>query len=81
MVTQKAISAKIDLKLLEELDKEVSLGWKKRNALINDAIKVYLSLQDTRREFKCLGDPDAKVEVAGRWLRRYFPESIPWIPE
>lgn len=78
MVTQKAISAKIDYDLLEELDAEVSTGWKKRNTLINEAIRVYLQLKDTRRLVKALGDPDAKVDVVEKWLRQYFPEAVPW---
>ena len=78
MVTQKAISAKIDYDLLEELDAEVSTGWKKINTLINEAIRVYLQLKDTRRLVKILGDPDAKVDVVEKWLRQYFPEAVPW---
>lgn len=35
MITQKLISLKIDVELLEKLDEEVSLGWKRRNACIN----------------------------------------------
>jgi len=49
MITQKAISLKIDTKLLEDLDAEARLGWKKRNAHINEAIRLYLLIKDKRR--------------------------------
>lgn len=52
MITQKAISLKIDIDLLEDLDKETRLGWMKRNAHINRAISLYLTIQDLRRRVR-----------------------------
>lgn len=52
MITQKPISLKIDVELLDKLDQEVSLGWKKRNACINEAISVWLELKDAKRHEK-----------------------------
>ena len=49
MITQKPISLKIDAELLEKLDQEVSTGWKKRNACINEAIAVWLELKNAER--------------------------------
>lgn len=80
MVTQKPISLKIDTELLQELDEEARLGWRKRNCIINQAIALYLSLQDCRRRVKCIGDPDAKVDEVYYWLERYFPEAVPEYP-
>lgn len=73
MVTQKPISLKIDLNLLEELDKEASLGWKKRNALINEAIEMYLQAKDAYRHDRCNsheGNAPA-IEVA-RFIKKYL---------
>lgn len=78
MVTQKPISLKIDTKLLQELDAEVALGWRKRNAIINKAIRLYLSLQDCRRMVSCIGNPDMKVDEVCRWLQKNFPEAVSW---
>lgn len=52
MVTQKAISLKINTDLLEDLDKEARLGWTKRNGHINRAIRLYLEVQDLRRSVR-----------------------------
>ena len=52
MITQKPISLKIDCELLEQLDQEVELTWKKRNAVINDAIAFYLEYKDAYRHEK-----------------------------
>lgn len=78
MVTQKPISLKIDTELLQELDEEVRLGWRKRNCIINKAIRLYLSLQDCRRMIRCIGNPDAKVDEVHGWLKENFPEAVPW---
>lgn len=42
MVTQKAISARIDKKLLQELDLECSLCGLPRNLVINIALRNYV---------------------------------------
>ena len=78
MVTQKPISLKIDTELLQELDAEVALGWRKRNCIINQAIRLYLSLQDCRRIVNCIGDADAKVDEVEHWLKKNFPEAVLW---
>ena len=78
MVTQKAISLKIDTKLLQDLDAEVNLGWRKRNTLINIAISYYLELQDARRKARAFGDQGDKNRVINDWLRHRFPEAAEW---
>lgn len=78
MITQKQISLKIDKDLLQELDAEVSLCWMKRNYIINKSIRLYLSLQDCRRTVKCIGNPDDKFNEVETWLKKYFPEAVPW---
>lgn len=78
MVTQKLISLKIDTELLKDLDDEVRLGWRKRNYIINQSIRLYLSLQDCRRTVRCIGNADAKVDEVETWLKKNFPEAVPW---
>lgn len=78
MVNQKPISLKIEFDLLEQLDKEAQCGWRKRNNHINEAIRLYLSLLDCRRIVKCIGNPDAKVDEVQKWLKKNFPEAVPW---
>ena len=78
MVTQKAISLKIDTELLQELDKEVDTGWMKRNTHINQAIAFYLELKDTRRRIKCFVNEEDKKREANIWLRHHFPEIAEW---
>lgn len=71
MVTQKAISLKIDTGLLEELDAECVTSLRKRNWHINRAIHVYLDLLDSRRLYKCTDDKDG---VFKRFIREFYPE-------
>ena len=76
MVTQKAISLKIDTELLEDLDKEVALGWRKRNNHINEAIRFYLDYQDTCRRLRAYDDKDREAELE-RYMKKWFP-ARPW---
>lgn len=78
MVNQKPISLKIYTDLLEMLDAECSLGWQKRNWHINQAIRIYLELQDCRRLYKCVGNDAAKKDMLNKWLRNRFPEAATW---
>lgn len=78
MVTQKPISAKIDTSLLAELDKEVALGWRKRNWHINQAIALWLEVQDLNRKIKCLGDQSSKDHELEMFLRHRVPNAAHW---
>lgn len=73
MVTQKAISLKIDTYNLQELDKEVALGWRKRNNHINEAIRFYLDYKDTCRRIRSYGDRQSKVDEYTRFKTKWFP--------
>ena len=78
MVTQKPISLKVDCHILEELDKEVSLGWRKRNWHINEAIRVYLEIQDLNRRLRCYQDAALKHDVLERFLKKRVPNGASW---
>jgi len=49
MIVQKAISAKLDLEALQLLDEEASRSGRKRNRLLNDAVRHYVSFLDEAR--------------------------------
>jgi len=76
MITQKLISLKIDTKLLEDLDAEARLGWKKRNAHINEAIRLYLLIKDERRFIRLNPSAAAQREALLKLLGELVPESI-----
>lgn len=78
MITQKAISLKLHKQTLEELDKETSLGWAKRNWHINQAVIMYLKVMDARREIGCLGSKEDKLKVMKDLLAELVPASK-WI--
>ncbi len=73
MVTQKAICLKLDVDTLEQLDKEVSLGWKSRNRIINDAVSLYLELQDHKRRVDAYQSLSDKEDEVRKFIRRQFP--------
>lgn len=51
MITQKAISVKLDMDVADMLDQETATGSLKRNRLINEAIKTYIGILDHRRKW------------------------------
>lgn len=73
MITQKLISYKIDTSLLKELDREVSLGWMKRNALINEAVRTYLVLADSRRRIRAYDNIDDQVRELEQLIKKLLP--------
>lgn len=75
MITQKPISLKIDAKILEDLDKEVALGWRKRNNLINQAIAMYLRVMDTRRRIRFAGSVQDKLKQLADLETFVVPEA------
>lgn len=78
MITQKPISLKIDTTLLEELDYEVSIGWRKRNNHINMAIKFYLEYLDCKRRSKIFHG-DVKTNILNdEFIKKWFPELYQW---
>lgn len=46
MITQKPISLKIDVDLLHRLDERILNTSLKRNSVINDAVRMYLELNE-----------------------------------
>lgn len=74
MITQKPISLKVDMKLLEDLDAEVSLGYEKRNKHINEAIRLYLCYIDTRRRMRMFKKQYHPEKMLEEFAREWFPE-------
>ena len=75
MITQKAISLKLNTKTLEDLDREASLGWAKRNWHINQAVMMYLKVLDDRRRIHCMGSREDKLKAMQDLLAELVPES------
>lgn len=54
MITQIPISLKVDAYILEQLNSECHCSGKKRNHVINEAIRMYCQLSDARRTARAL---------------------------
>lgn len=77
MINQKALSLKLNVDILEELDQEVSTTWKSRNRIINEAVKMYLCALETRRRARAhgVGSPVCDKEVAEFLKTWILPEA------
>ena len=55
MVNQKPISAKLDYEVLHMLEQECYLSGTSKNRIINEAIRAYVAIQDSRRRLAMYG--------------------------
>lgn len=76
MVTQKAISVRVDKKLLQELDLEASVDNTPRNRLINEAIRMYMDYLDTVRAFNVEENFSEKIYLIDSFTGRYFRTTL-----
>lgn len=76
MVTQKAISARIDKKLLQELELEASLGNMNKNKIINCALAMFLDFMDTKRRCFVVSDLQGRYAERELFLARWFSKNL-----
>lgn len=72
MVNQKAISFKITLENLENLDGMIrkSSRWTRRNTELNSAVEMYVRYQNARTELNTQGNPVPMQEFLQKYFRR-----------
>lgn len=76
MITQKAISAKIEYGVFEELERESFTSGKKKNRIINDAIRMYVDMQDLKRYLACVKTDSKRFHMTYRILEKYGLHEI-----
>lgn len=73
MITQKAISAKVDEQLLQELDEYLKHKWLKRNTVINLALAMWLDARRARDQDMTYEKKDNKPSpLVIRFMRDYL---------
>lgn len=72
MVNQKAISVKLDVDTLLQLDRECDLGYMKRNRIINEAVRMYLDAKDTKRRWRLAQSIEEKAAEYAQFNLRWF---------
>lgn len=76
MITQKAISARIDKKLLQELELEASLGNMTKNKILNCALAMFLDFMDTKRQCSIMPDWSERNIEREQFLIRWFSKNL-----
>lgn len=61
MVTQKAISVRIDYGILKALEQEQMASCHNRNRIIHDALVMYLEWVDMCRRINCGSSPNIEI--------------------
>lgn len=77
MVKQTAISARIDNNTLWMIEQERMAGGPKRNRILNEGARMYLSITDARRAYRMHWDPAVKRKILNGILKQWFPEAAP----
>lgn len=75
MIRQKAISARIRHETLWRVDQEAALGYKNRNAILNDGADMYVHAQDIRRELRTHTDLATRKKILYGFLTIWIPEG------
>lgn len=75
MIKQKAISARIRHETLWRVDQEAALGYKNRNAILNDGADMYVHAQYIRRELKMHADLATRKKILYGFLAIWIPEG------
>ncbi len=78
---QKPISARIYHDVLWRIDQEVMLGYRTRNAIINDGADLFCRFQDFRREFKAHQDKDVRRKILRGFFLVYAPEVLEFLDQ
>ena len=74
MATQRLISARIAETLLWEIEQETMVTGIKRNRVLNQGARLWLSLQDARRTCRAHFDPESRMKELIHFVKLYFPE-------
>ena len=74
MVTQRLISARIAETTLWEMEQETMVSGYKRNRILNEGARLWLSLKDARRECRVHPDPEHRMKALIRIVKLWFPE-------
>lgn len=70
MIHQRAISAKIDSSVYEQLEKEAYSSALPKNRIINIAIQKYVAMLDLKRRLYCTNNTDYLAPLLEEYLRQ-----------
>lgn len=72
-INQKAISAKINLDIYDDLERETAVSPDSRNQIINKAIRHYLEYLFIFRASRCIGSPGDREALVTNYVDNHFP--------
>jgi len=74
MLSQRLISARIAETLLWEMEQETMRSGCKRNRVLNEGARLWLSLKDARRACKANPEPEYRIKQLVHFVKLWFPE-------
>lgn len=74
MATQRLISARIAETTLWEMEQETMVTGTKRNRILNEGARLWLSLEDARRVCRAFPAPEQRMKALVHFVKLWFPE-------
>lgn len=74
MATQRLISARIDETTLWVIEQWAMIAGIKRNRVLNEGARIWLSLADARMECREHNDAESRMKALVHLVKLWFPE-------
>lgn len=78
MINQKAISARIHVQTLWDMDQIIMSRVTNRNRMLNDGARMLISLYRARDAYREHEDSETRDKILQGFLKQWFPEAAKW---
>lgn len=78
MINQKAISARIHVQTLCDMNQIMMTRVTNRNKMLNDGARMLIALYRARDAWRDHNDPETREKILQGFLKQWFPEAAKW---
>lgn len=78
MIRQKAISARIHVQTLWDMDQITMTRVTNRNKMLNDGARLLIALYRARDAWREHDDPETRDKILQGFLKQWWPEAAKW---
>lgn len=78
MINQKAISARIHVQTLWQIEQICMTRFTNRNRMLNDGARMLISSYQARDAYKAHPDEETRKRILNGFLKQWFPEAATW---
>ena len=78
MINQKAISARIHVQTLWDMEQIIMTRLTNRNKMLNDGARMLIALYRARDAWREHEDLETREKILQGFLKQWFPEAAKW---